>query len=90
MPIRPSDLPRRLKCSAPSDSAARVHALALKFAAEAVSRRGDAGLSLHKKLRDRTAALLLQSARQLPRDKQARFWRDIVAADPLLRPFGPQ
>ena len=37
-------------------SAARVHALALKFAAEAVSRRGDAGLSLHKKLRDRTAA----------------------------------
>ena len=71
-------------------SAARVHALALKFAADEVTRRGDAGLALHRRLRDRTAALLQQSARQLPRDKQARFWRDIVAADPLLRPFGPQ
>jgi tetratricopeptide (TPR) repeat protein len=70
-------------------NAARVHALALKFAAEEVSRHGEAGLSLYRRLRDRAGALLLQSARLLPPDKQAPFWRDVVASDPVLRPFIP-
>jgi hypothetical protein len=68
-------------------NAARVHALALKFAAEEVSRHGAAGLSLYRRLRDRASALLLESVRQLPADKQALFWRDVVASDPVLRPF---
>ena len=70
-------------------NAARVYALSLKFAAEEVSRRGEAGLSLHRRLRDRAAALLLESVRQLPADRQALFWREVVASDPVLRPFIP-
>jgi len=70
-------------------NAARVHALSLKYAAEEVSRRGEAGLALHRRLRDRAAALLLESVRQLPADRQALFWREVVASDPVLRQFIP-
>ena len=50
---------------------------------------GEAGLSLYRRLRDRASALLLQSVHQLPPDRQAPFWRDVVASDPVLRPFIP-
>jgi len=70
-------------------NAARVHALSLKFAADEVSRSGEAGLSVYRRLRERASALLLESVRQLPPDRQARFWRDVVASDPVLRPFIP-
>jgi eukaryotic-like serine/threonine-protein kinase len=71
-------------------NAARVHALSLKFAADDVSRHGEAGLSLYRRLRDRASALLVQSIHQLPTDRQALFWRDVVATDPVLRPFIPK
>jgi eukaryotic-like serine/threonine-protein kinase len=70
-------------------NAARVNALSLKFAAAEVSRRGEAGLTLHRKLRDRAGDLLLRSVRQLNPDQQVAFWRDVVASDPVLRPFLP-
>ncbi|MFI5459233.1 MAG: tetratricopeptide repeat protein [Isosphaerales bacterium] len=70
-------------------NAARVYALSLKFAAEDVSRRGESGLPLYRRRRERAAALLLESVRQLPADRQAPFWRDVVASDPVLRPFRP-
>jgi hypothetical protein len=71
-------------------NAARVHALSLKYAANDVSRHGEAGLSLYRRLRDRASALLLESVRQLPTDKHAAFWRDVVATDPVLKPFIPK
>jgi tetratricopeptide (TPR) repeat protein len=70
-------------------NAARVDALALKYAALEGSRHGEAGLPLYRRLRDHASALLLQSVRQLPAEKQAPFWRDVVASDPVLRPFVP-
>jgi len=71
-------------------NAARVHALSLKFAADDVSRHGEAGLSLYRRLRERASALLVQSVHQLPPDRQAPFWRDVVATDPVLKPFIPK
>ena len=50
---RPFDWPRGTQKQRAYFNAARVNALSLKFAAEEVSRRGEAGLSLHRKLRDR-------------------------------------
>jgi serine/threonine protein kinase/Flp pilus assembly protein TadD len=70
-------------------NAARVNALAMKFAAAEVSRRAETDLALYRRLRDRASALLLQSVHQLPPDGQARFWRDVVASDPVLRQFVP-
>jgi eukaryotic-like serine/threonine-protein kinase len=70
-------------------NAARVHALSLKFAADDVSRHGEAGLALHRRLRERASALLVQSVHQLPTEKRASFLRDVVATDPVLRPFIP-
>ena len=70
-------------------NAARVHALALKYAAEDVSRRGEAGLALHRRLRERAMALLAESVRQLPPDRRSAFQRDVVGSDPVLRPFLP-
>jgi tetratricopeptide (TPR) repeat protein len=70
-------------------NAARVYAQALRPASEEVSRRGQAALSLYRQLRGRAAALLLESARQVPTDRRERFWRDVVASDPILRPFLP-
>ena len=59
----------------------------LKFAADEVSRQGEAGLALLPPAPRPRGALLLQSVRQLPADKQDTFWRDVVASDPVLRPF---
>jgi serine/threonine protein kinase/tetratricopeptide (TPR) repeat protein len=70
-------------------NAARVNALSLKYAADDVSRRGEAGLALYRRLRERVAALLLQSVKQLPSNRQDRFWREVVASDPVLRKFQP-
>ena len=70
-------------------NAARVNALASKFAAEEVSRHGEASLTLYRRLRERARALLLESVRQLPPEKQAPFWREVVASDPVLRPLIP-
>jgi eukaryotic-like serine/threonine-protein kinase len=70
-------------------NAARVTALSLKFAAAEVTRHGEPGVALCRKLRDRAAALLLQSVQQLPPDRRGAFWRDVVASDPVLRPFIP-
>ena len=70
-------------------NAARVHALASRYAGEEASRHGESGLVLYRRLRERASALLLESVHQLPADRQARFWRDVVASDPVLRPFGP-
>ena len=71
-------------------NAARVHALSLKFAADDVSRHGEAGLSLYRRLRDRASTLLVHSVHQLPPDRQAPFWRDVVATDPVLKAFIPK
>ena len=71
-------------------NAARVHALSLKFAADDVSRHGEAGLCRYRRLRDRASALLVQSVHQLPADKRASFLRDVVATDPVLKPFIPK
>jgi tetratricopeptide (TPR) repeat protein len=70
-------------------NAARVNALSLKCAADELGRQGDAGLALYHRLRERAAALLFDSVRQLPPDQRARFWRDVVASDPALRQFQP-
>jgi len=71
-------------------NAARVHALSLKFAADDVSRHGEAGLSLYRRLRERASGLLLDSIRQLPADKRTSFLQDVVATDPVLKPFIPK
>jgi tetratricopeptide (TPR) repeat protein len=70
-------------------NAARVHAHALRHAGEEVSRRGESALALYRRLRGRAAALLTESARLLRPDRRAAFWRDVVASDPVLRPFLP-
>ena len=70
-------------------NAARVYALSLKLDSENGSRRGEAGLSDYRRRRDRAAALLLESVHQLPPERQGPFWRDVVASDPVLRPFVP-
>jgi eukaryotic-like serine/threonine-protein kinase len=70
-------------------NAARVNALAARYASEEVSRRGEAGLNLYRQLRERARALLRESVHQLPPEKQAPFWRDVVASDPVLRPLIP-
>ena len=70
-------------------NAARVHALSLKFAADDVTRHGEAGLSLYRRLRDRASAFLLDSIRQLPANKRTSFLQDVVATDPVLKPFIP-
>jgi len=70
-------------------NAARVHALSVKFAAEDVNRHGEASVSLYRRLRERASAVLLESVHQLPADQQAPFWRNVVASDPVLRPFIP-
>ncbi len=70
-------------------NAARVNALSLKYAALDVSLRGEAGLAVYRRLRERAAALLRESVHQLPPDRQDHFWREVVASDPVLRHFQP-
>ena len=72
-------------------NAARVHALSLKFAADDVSRHGEAGLSLYRRLRERALARSCssRSASFRPTSSTA-FLRDVVASDPVLRPFIPK
>ncbi len=70
-------------------NAARVHAMSLKHAAEEVSRVGEPALSLYRRHRKLASDLLLQSAQELAPEKQATFWHDVVASDPVLRPFRP-
>jgi serine/threonine protein kinase/Tfp pilus assembly protein PilF len=69
-------------------NAARVNALSMKFVAE-VSRRGEADVALYRRLRDRAAALLKESVGHLPPEHQDRFWREVVASDPVMRQFQP-
>ncbi len=71
-------------------NAARVYALALKYAADDVTRRGEAALARYRQLRERASVLLLESVRLLPAEKRASFVRDVVATDPVLKPFSPK
>src|SRR5262249_9799240 len=70
-------------------NAARVHAHAKRHAADEVTRRGESALALWRQLHGRAAELLRESARLLPPDRRGSFWRDVVASDPVLRPFLP-
>ncbi len=70
--------------------AARANALSSKSVVREAGLQSEARLALHRRLHDRAAALLLQSAQQLPRERQATFWREEVASDPNLREFQPK
>lgn len=68
-------------------NAARVYALAMQYSTQEVSTQGEVDLALYHRLRDRAGALLHQSVDELPPQQRARFWRDAVASDPVLRQF---
>jgi serine/threonine protein kinase/tetratricopeptide (TPR) repeat protein len=70
-------------------NAARVHAHALRHADLGRGHQGDAGPAQYRRIRTRVTALLHESASELPPTDRAVFWRDVVASDPILRPFVP-
>jgi tetratricopeptide (TPR) repeat protein len=64
-------------------NAARIYALAVEFAAQEVSRRGERAVTLYRRYRTRAVELLEEFLRRVP-DRERR---DEILADPSLRPL---
>jgi eukaryotic-like serine/threonine-protein kinase len=64
---------------------ARVYALASVVVGAEVRKRGQDSVRLVTRYQDRAAFLLRQAVNQLPADKRASFWREVIQTDPALR-----
>src|SRR5262249_3578114 len=68
-------------------NAARIYALAVEFAASEVTRQGERAVAHYRRLRSQGLALLQEALRQIPKERRAAFWRDVIRPDPFLSPL---
>jgi hypothetical protein len=71
-------------------TAARTYALALQLAADSANVRDRLPTSPRRvNYENRALGLIRQALEKTPAAERARFWRDVVAADDVLRPLRP-